>query len=192
MSSTWFKNIRAFKSKITTPYARDLYVMLAETAESNVIANDGSHVYQESFFLSGDYYEIMKEVCKMSYHFEGGELKWKPSNKTPEGFIRTNRKVLETAMETEELPYPVKFAYCCDNRELTQIFEVLASYPAVKLVCNYLGTQLESSNIITIYKIRAFLNELEANYGRKATLLEAKEYAYQIAWNNPTISKLFV
>lgn len=189
MSSTWIKSVKAFKTN--DERKNEKFVFFLETAESNVTSDNGGHVYHEWLFTSGDYFDVMRDVLKIAFDFEGGMAKWKPANKTPEGFIRTCRKALKNAFEVETLSLPVRFAYCDgDNKELKEIFEILAKYPSVKITYDYLGVHLESLEILAICKIRNFLDGLKRNYGKKAKLLEAKEYVFNV-FRNDSIYKLF-
>lgn len=108
MSSTWFKSLSALKVKIDwhgTGFTYTNYVLIAETAESNVVNNNGGHDYHKWIYACGEYDEIMRKVCRGACDFDNGMAKWKPNHKDSVGFIRMVKKALDEATEANELPY---------------------------------------------------------------------------------------
>lgn len=111
MSSTWFKSLSAIRididyrgNGITYPN----YILIAETAESNVTNSNGGHDYHKWIFAEGEYDEIMRKVCQGACDFDNGMAKWKPNHKDSVGFIRMVKKALDEAELIEEdkpLPY---------------------------------------------------------------------------------------
>lgn len=97
MSSTWFKSLSALKVEIDwhgTGFTYTNYVLIAETAESNVVNNNGGHSYHKWIYACGEYDEIMRKVCRGACDFDNGMAKWKPNHKDSVGFIRMVKKHL--------------------------------------------------------------------------------------------------
>lgn len=108
MSSTWFKSVSALKVQIDyrkNGYPCTNYVLIAETAESNVVNHNGGHDYSKWILAEGEYDEVMRKVFAGAIDFDNGMSKWKPNAKDSVGFIRMCKKALETAVEATELPY---------------------------------------------------------------------------------------
>lgn len=111
MSSTWFKSLSAIRIDIDyrgTGITYPNYILIAETAESNVINDRGGHDYHKCIYAEGEYDEIMRNVCQGAYNFDNGMAKWKPNHKDSVGFIRMVKKALDEAELVEEdkpLPY---------------------------------------------------------------------------------------
>jgi hypothetical protein len=108
MSSTWFKSLSALKLDIVYrdggyPYTN--YLLIAETAESNVTNDNGGHDYHKWIYAEGEYDEIMRKVCQGAVDFDNGMAKWKPNHKDSVGFIRMVKKALENAKEATKIPY---------------------------------------------------------------------------------------
>ena len=108
MSSTWFKSLSALKLDIVYrdggyPYTN--YLLIAETAESNVTNDNGGHDYHKWIYAEGEYDEIMRKVCQGAVDFDNGMAKWKPNHKDSVGFIRMVKKALENAKEATTIPY---------------------------------------------------------------------------------------
>ena len=111
MSSTWFKSLSAIRididyrgNGITYPN----YILIAETAESNVTNSNGGHDYHKWIYAEGEYEEVMRKVCQGACDFDNGMAKWKPNHKDSVGFIRMVKKALDEAEIIEEdkpLPY---------------------------------------------------------------------------------------
>lgn len=110
MSSTWFRGMRAIKKTLDTgynldnPYKEDKYILIADTAESNLFTDTGAHIYHEWIYASGSYSEVMRRVCEFSYAFEDGSDKWKPHAKDAAGFIKSCKKALLSAKELDYIP----------------------------------------------------------------------------------------
>ena len=111
MSSTWFKSLSAIRIDIDyrgTGITYPNYILIAETAESNVTNNRGGHDYHKWIYAEGEYDEIMRQICQSAYNFDNGMAKWKPNHKDSVGFIRMVKKALDEAELIEEdkpLPY---------------------------------------------------------------------------------------
>lgn len=132
MSSTWFKSLSAIRididylgNGITYPN----YILIAETAESNVINSNGGHDYSKWIYAEGEYDEIMRQVCQGACDFDNGMAKWKPNHKDSVGFIRMVKKALDEADLIEEdkpLPYYLTGYILFHGRvydELMNVFE---------------------------------------------------------------------
>lgn len=111
MSSTWFKSLSAIRIDIDyrgTGITYPNYILIAETAESNVTNNRGGHDYHKWIYAEGEYDEIMRQICQSAYNFDNGMAQWKPNHKDSVGFIRMVKKALDEAEIIEEdkpLPY---------------------------------------------------------------------------------------
>ena len=111
MSSTWFKSLSALKINIDyrgrgITYTN--YILIAETAESNLVNSNGGHDYHKWIFAEGEYEEVMRKVCQGACDFDNGMAKWKPNHKDSVGFIRMVKKALDEAQEVDEntpIPY---------------------------------------------------------------------------------------
>ena len=111
MSSTWFKSLSAIRIDIDyrgTGITYPNYILIAETAESNVTNDRGGHDYHKWIYAEGEYDEVMRKVCQGACDFDNGMAKWKPNHKDSVGFIRMVKKALDEAEIIEEdkpLPY---------------------------------------------------------------------------------------
>ena len=111
MSSTWFKSLSAIRIDIDyrgTGITYPNYILIAETAESNVTNDRGGHDYHKWIYAEGEYDEIMRQICQSAYNFDNGMAKWKPNHKDSVGFIRMVKKALDEAeiiKEDKPLPY---------------------------------------------------------------------------------------
>ena len=111
MSSTWFKSLSALKINIDyrgSGITYTNYILIAETAESNLVNSNGGHDYHKWIFAEGEYEEVMRKVCQGACDFDNGMAKWKPNHKDSVGFIRMVKKALDEAQEVDEntpIPY---------------------------------------------------------------------------------------
>lgn len=134
MSSTIFRKVRAVKSEITGTYRNGLeytdtvYVLLAETAESNVYNADGSRCFIWSVYAYGSYLDVVKKVCLNAYYFEDGCSCGMA--KSAESFIRKCKKALEDAETATELPCGV-LGYI-SGIEHKFVFDAVKNHPGVK------------------------------------------------------------
>ena len=170
MSSTWFKSMEAIKINFKNfwGYEEEHYLLIAETAESNLTNDRGGHDYHRWIYSSGTFYDIMKEVCKSAYYFEDGSSKWKPNAKTAEGFIRICKKALEEAKETDgKIPYYLSgIMFWGDGKKLNHIIEIFKDKENVELKTRYNSPVLETKDIETYIKTKKIIQELIESYNQ--------------------------
>jgi hypothetical protein len=138
MSSTWFKSLSAIRididyhgNGITYPN----YILIAETAESNVTNDRGGHDYHKWIYAEGEYDEIMRKVCQGACDFDNGMAKWKPNHKDSVGFIRMVKKALDEAELIEEdkpLPYYLTGYILFYGRVYNKLMEVFEDVEGVE------------------------------------------------------------
>ena len=111
MGSTWFKSVSALKMNIDyrgSGITYTNYILIAETAESNVYNSNGGHDYHKWIYAEGEYDEVMRKVAVGACDFDNGMAKWKPNHKDSVAFMRMVKKALDEAVEATELPYYLK------------------------------------------------------------------------------------
>lgn len=129
MSSTWFKDVRALQTnvhygKADGGYNEINYILIANTAESNLYNYNGGHDYNECIIAEGEYFEVMRKVCQIAVDFDSGSAKWKPNNKDSCGFIRMCKKAIESAVETNVIPYNIRAIMMWNGKKYHYIFEL--------------------------------------------------------------------
>jgi hypothetical protein len=148
-------------------YEEEHYLLIAETAESNLINDRGGHDYHRWIYSSGTFYDIMKEVCQSAYYFEDGSNKWKPNAKTAEGFIRTCKKALEEAKETDgKMPYYLSgIIYWEENRsKFNEAIEIFSGKENISIKQRYSYRTIETEDIETYIKAKQTLDNMRVNY----------------------------
>jgi hypothetical protein len=138
-------------------YEEENYLLIAETAESNLTNDRGGHDYHEWIYACGTFCDIMKEVCKSAYYFEDGSNKWKPNAKTAEGFIRTCKKALEEAKETDgKMPYYLSgIIYWEENRsKFNEAIEIFSGKENISIKQRYSYRTIETEDIETYIKAK--------------------------------------
>ena len=167
MSSTWFKSMEAIKCNYKTWYGtmETGYLLIAETAESNVINDNGGHDYHRWIYAYGDYYEVIQQVCRLSYNFDTGMDKWKPNHKSSEGFIRTCKKALESAKEMDKLPYYLEgIIYWQGNKEFDYLFDIFKDKENIEIKTRYSCSTIETKDVITFIKTKSVILKLIEDY----------------------------
>ena len=109
----------------------------------------------------------MKEVCKSAYYFEDGSNQWKPNAKTAEGFIRTCKKALEEAKETDgKMPYYLSgIIYWEENRsKFNEAIEIFSGKENISIKQRYSCKTIETENIETYIKAKQTLDSMRKNY----------------------------
>lgn len=168
MSSTWFKSLSALKLDIVYrdggyPYTN--YLLIAETAESNVTNDNGGHDYHKWIYAEGEYDEIMRKVCQGAVDFDNGMAKWKPNHKDSVGFIRMVKKALENAKEATTIPYYLTGTIFWDTesiyKELFPYFENVANIEKKKM---YGYDALVTEDIKTYIVNKRKINRIIFNY----------------------------
>ena len=179
MSSTYFRKIEVVKTSFH-PYANltitdDVFAVYFETAESNVRDYNGGLCWNKYVWKIGTYSELMRDICSMSYSFEDGGCKWKPANKTPEGFIHTCRKAIQDAVVQDKLNSEERFISTFDKDE-NELLKKLAELEGVEYQTYFdNGGVLLSKNIVLMYYIRKFVEYCRDEKG--VTPIEfAKQY----------------
>lgn len=163
MSSTWFKGMKAFKVEIERHknYTETNYVLVAETAESNVVDYNGGHTYHEWIYASGNYDEVMREVCKNSINFETGMDQWKPNKKDACGFIKICKKALDNAETKETIPaYINANVYYPFSDHFNFIFDLFGNKPNIKKEKMYGSDVLTASDMKTYITVKRQINSL--------------------------------
>lgn len=189
MGSTWFNKVTGYKSENSENVLFGEYILIASATSSNVTGIDGKHEYSDFLFCVGDYYDCFKEICATSAEFEGGTAKWKPSNKTPEGFIRTCRNALKNAMTITTFPEYYMLWVADDNKDpLGEILLKFEGFPGVKTMKFYDCQRIDSNNVNFIVNFMRFKTQI-LNYckSEKKDLnieivkeLVAKQYFYKV------------
>ena len=155
MSSTCFKSVRALKTDISFYDGRFIetnYVLIVETADSNLYNSNGGHDYHEWIYASGNYIEVLREVCRYSIDFDTGIAKWKPNDKDSCGFIRMCKKALKNAKQETTLPYRLRGIIFKDNEKIfNHVFELLKNNE------NVVAENLFGQNILTSRDIKTYI-----------------------------------
>lgn len=168
MGSTWFKSLSALKLDIVYrdggyPYTN--YLLIAETAESNVTNDNGGHDYHKWIYAEGEYDEIMRKVCQGAVDFDNGMAKWKPNHKDSVGFIRMVKKALENAKEATTIPYYLTGTIFWDTesiyKEFIPLFENVANIEKKKM---YGYDALVTEDIKTYIVNKRKINRIIQNY----------------------------
>lgn len=172
MSSTWFRGMRAISCEMdcgtdmNNPYKRTGYILIADTAESNVTTDSGAHPYSEWIYAAGEYDDIVKQVCEGSYNFETGMDKWKPHHKDAAGFIRSCKKALENAEQRSCIPagvYPQLF-WACDTPDNKPLLDVLESVPTLRKVKRYGDFCFTTDFVETYIRARMLIDSVFRRY----------------------------
>lgn len=200
MSATYFKNVKVFK-KMYSPFANSpeykdsAYVMVVETAESNVRGPKNALCWHEWIFAIGTYSEIMRKVCSASYEFEICLAQWKPIQKTPEGFIHTCRNIIKNAEEKDTLH--TSFNFICsegENDPINELIVKMGEVEGLRLNKSFGSYALASNDIELIYFANSFVRMCKDNYKNIPPIEFAKEYANRtgtIPFNCPKILNVF-
>ena len=169
MSSTWFKNVRALKTDLhfgtTYTYTETGYILIADTAESNVTDDKGGHPYHEWIVASGTFDEVMRKVCMIAVDFETGMAKWKPNAKDAAGFIRMCKKALENAKDAETIPaYLDGILFWCESKHYAYIVELFKDKANIEKKMRWNNEVLVSNHIETYIKTKSKINSLIESY----------------------------
>jgi hypothetical protein len=172
MSSTWFRKVYAIKTDIEHGsdqyrYTRTGYILIAETAESNVVDDNGGHPYNAHIISSGEYDNVLKDVCESAYYFDLGMNKWKPHSKDSAGFIRICKKALEAATYADKLPYNVTgylmFLYK-GNPAHEQIRRLFRGVPNASVKTFYGSKVLVTDDVKTFISAKGLINRIFRDY----------------------------
>lgn len=169
MSSTWFKSVRALKTIFTRRSGNFTnYILIAETAESNVINSNGGHDYHEWIMSSGDYDEIMRDVYKSAFYFDNGLNKWKPNAKDGCGFVRMCKKALDKAIESTTIPYNITgYLYWDNNKDFDYIIKLFSNIPNIKKISWYGNDTLITNDVQTYIKYNRRIHSIIKDYKEK-------------------------
>lgn len=167
MSSTWFKSVTALK--VSIPYRNsglsyDNYVLIAETAESNVTNCNGGHDYHRWIYAEGEYDEVMRKVFAGAISFDNGGCKWKPNKKDSIGFIRACKKALDNAVEATELPYDVTGYVFWGNKRYDYIFDLFENIEGITKRKFYGDDILVAKDITTYITNKRRINSIIEDY----------------------------
>lgn len=172
MSSTWYRKVYAIKTDIEHGsekyrYTRTGYILIAETAESNVTNNNGGHPYSAHIIAFGEYDNVLRDVCESAYYFDLGMSKWKPHSKDSAGFIRTCKKALEAATYADKLPYNVTghlmFLHK-GNKAHEQIRRFFRVVPNVSVKAFYGSKTLVTDDVKTFILAKGLINRIFRDY----------------------------
>ena len=170
MGSTWFKSVRALKTDISFyngTYTETQYVLIAETADSNLRNFNGGHDYHEWIYASGNYLNVMRQVCRYSVDFDSGIAKWKPNAKDSCGFIRMCKKALDDAKEATTIPNSILgiiFYGDNDNRVFRSIIDLYKDKANVVVKKMYGNDVLTSQDLKTYILISRDVENMKDDY----------------------------
>ena len=175
MSSTWFRGMRAIKKTLDTgynldnPYSEDKYILIADTAESNLTTATGAHPYHEWIYASGSYSDVMRRVCEFSYSFEDGSDKWKPHAKDAAGFIKSCKKALLSAKEMDYIPCNINAVLIWGDPDSAggtrrELFDTLESFKTVRKVNHYGSTCYVTDYVETYIRAKALVDYVIREY----------------------------
>lgn len=179
MSSTWFKSVSALKVKIdyyknSYPYTN--YILIAETAESNVTNNNGGHDYHKWILAEGEYDEVMRKVFAGAIDFDNGMSKWKPNHKDSVGFIRMCKKALESAVEATELPYYLTgYVFWGNSKHYNFIFDLFGKMEGIEKRKFYGEDVLVAKDIKTYITSKRRINMMIEDYKERVITEEGTQ-----------------
>jgi hypothetical protein len=172
MSSTWFKNVRALKTDLhygtAYHFTETGYILIADTAESNVTNDNGGHPYHEWIMAEGTYDEVLRKVCQIAIDFETGMAKWKPNAKDACGFIRMCKKALENAKYADNIPaYLDGYLFWCESKHYAYIVDLFKDKANVEKKMSWGNEVLTCNHIETYIRTKARINALINDYNDK-------------------------
>jgi hypothetical protein len=191
MSSTWFNNVRALKKECNNGIWQETkYILIANTAESNVYNNNGGHDYHEGIIAFGTYEQVMREIGSWAYQFDNGVNKWKPNHKDSVGFMKVCKKALQEAESAIKIPYNINGIIMWQtHNQFEYIFDLYANTENVKQKTMYNDLVLYTDDIETYINVKGEINRMiqdykeyiaHANNGFKTFIDENKErYNYK-------------
>lgn len=193
MSSTWFRGVRAISCELecgtdmNNPYKRTGYILIADTAESNVTTDSGAHPYSEWIYAAGEYDEVMKNVCRHSYNFETGADKWKPHHKDAAGFIRICKKALEGAKQQELIPCGIFPSLLWNTKDdsYKALKDLLRKVPTVQETTRYGDTCFTTDFVETYIRASYLVGSVMKNY--RETVFRTEEPVNFDKWFNKYI-----
>ena len=168
MSSTWFRNVTALKTKI--PFLNDStllyehYILIAETAESNLYNYNGGHDYNKDIIAEGEYEQVVAKVCTIAPSFDTGSCKWKPNNKDCCGFIRMCKKALDEATESETIPYDVHGIIFWNHVRYDYIVKMFENQPNIEKIRMYNNDALITHDMKTYIKTKDKIRRMIEDY----------------------------
>lgn len=173
MSSTWFKSVSAFKKKIhygksDGGYDEYGYVLIAETAESNLINYNGGHDYHKWIMSCGDYFSVLRDVCRCAIDFDTGSSQWKPNHKDSCGFIRMCKKALEEAKDKDIIPYNIIGYIFWGSKQYDYIFDLFGNKENIEIKKQYDGNVMISQDMKTYITIKANVFRMIEDYKDRA------------------------
>ena len=167
MSSTWFKSVSALKVKIDyykNGYPYTNYILIAETAESNVTNYNGGHDYSKHILAEGEYDEVMRKVYAGAVEFDNGLSQWKPNRKDGCGFIRMCKKALDEAVEATELPYYLTGYVFWGGKHYRYIFDLFEDVEGIEKKKFYGEDVLVAKDIATYITNKRRINMMIEDY----------------------------